>query len=402
MAQTGPIFIHSLFRCASTFFFQKFRALGTDYTCYQEPFNESLEALNRPARHARLLAPPDGAPLRHPQLDKPYFHEFWLRRWRLQGLYRRTFAYHEYFAGSTLPAPQQRWITALLAQANGRAVLQFCRSSGRAAALREAFGGVHLHLWREPRSQWWSYKIADYFDSVSRRIYEAPGLPVPLAQLRQEVIGHTTVALLSAWQNYALYYGLWLYSWLALSDVADASISVDRIALSAAENRACSARLAGLLGESIDLTDIRASGMAFAPEELQLYESVEQRVGALIVGSGQASAARVGAAERAAADVRLAHAQRAHDASAERNLRQAALAMMERMQREGWKPRQSRYATEGAARSALLDMLHRVWSGLSGPGATGRLSEPARLHSNAPLLLPGFGTEAARNGYHRD
>jgi hypothetical protein len=269
--------------------------------------------------------------------------------------------------------------------------------------LRATFGGVHLHLWREPRAQWWSYKIADYFDSVSQRIYQAPGLPVPLAQLRHEVLAHRPAAeVLSARQNYALYYGLWLHAWLALSDGADASISVDQIALSDTDNRACAARLGALLGESIDLSDIRASGMAFAPEELPFYESVEQRVGELFVGSGHASATQVRSAESAAADVRLAHARRAHDASAERNLRQAAFAMMERMQRERWRPRQSRYAAEGAARTPLLSMLHRIWPLPPDPSAGGEASQPRAPYSDAPLLLPGLGTEAARNGYYRD
>lgn len=402
MAQTGPIFIHSLFRCASTFFFQKFRALGARFTCYQEPFNESLEALNRSARHSRLLDPPDGACLlHHPQLDKPYFFEFWQRRQQLRNLYRRAFAYQEYFTGATLPAPQQRWIAALLAHARGRAVLQFCRSSGRATALRAAFGGTHLHLWREPRAQWWSYKIADYFDSVSRRIYEARNLPPPLAQLRNGLPGRDGAVMMSARHNYALYYGLWLHAWLALSDRSDASISVDRIALDEAANRACAARLTALLDERMDLSDIRPSGMAFAPEELPFYESIEQRVGELFISSGHASGARVRSAESAAAHVRLAHARRAHDILAERNLRQAALTMMDCMQPGRWGPRQGRDASGGTARTPLLGMLQRIWPLLAGPSETDQAGRPGKPYSDAPLL-PAVGAQSARSGYHRD
>lgn len=394
MAQTRPVFIHSLFRCASTYFFQKFRVLGARFTCYQEPFNESLEALNRSARHARLLASPDGSMLRHPRLDKPYFYEFWLRRQALKGLYRRAFAYHEYFAGSTLPAPQQRWIAALLEQAQGCAVLQFCRSSGRAAALRAAFGGVHMHLWREPRAQWWSYKVGDYFDSVSRRIYEAQALPLPLARLRHQVLAHQAqAAVLPALQNYALYYGLWLHSWLGLSELSDVSISVDRIAVSEADNRACTIRLAALLGEAIDLTDISTSGMAFTPDELQFYESVEQWVAELFIGTGHASATRVRCAESAAAEVRRAHMRRAHDASAERNLRQAAFAMMERLQQGRWTRRQSCQTTEGRAKTPRLNILHRLWPARWDRSGSGQPGAPP---------LPAAVTETARDGYYRD
>lgn len=360
MAQTGPIFIHSLFRCASTFFFQKFRTLGANFTCYQEPFNESLEALNRSARHARLLASPEGSPLRHPPLDKPYFYEFWLRRQQLKGLYRRTFAYQEYFAAPALPMAQQRWISALLAHAQGRAVLQFCRSAGRAAALHAAFGGVHLHLWREPRAQWWSYKVGDYFDSVTQRIYEAPALPAPLVQLHRHSLANAAAATLSAQQDYALYYGLWLHAWLALRAVADISISVDQITVSAADNRACAQQLADLLGEGFELTDVCTSGMAFTPDEREFYESAEQRVGRLFVSHG-ANPTLVTAAESAAAAVRVAHERRAHDAVAERNLRQAAISMMPPRQRGHW-TRLTRQAAEAAATTPLLKKLQRLWA----------------------------------------
>jgi hypothetical protein len=326
---TGPIFIHSLFRSASTFFFQKFRSLGRDFTCYQEPFNESLEALNRPSRHARLLAAPYGSGLRHPPLDRPYFYEFWLHRVQLQGLYRRAFAYREYFTGPTLPGAQRRWIDTLLECAQGRPVLQICRSSGRAQALRSEYGGAHLHLWREPRAQWWSYKVADYFDSVTRRVYEAHALPAPL-----EVLAHETAALdfrqlpLTPQQNYRLFYGLWLDAWLQLTPVADLSISVDAIALSQPDNRASGERLATLIGQPLELADIYPSGMVFTPEEADFYEEVEREVGALFVATGYTDPARVRCAEHAAEQARLGHAARVHDAAAEANLRRIALEMM--------------------------------------------------------------------------
>ena len=329
MAQTGPIFIHSLFRCASTFFFQKFRALGADFTCYQEPFNESLEALNRQARHERLLASPDGSGLRHPPLEHPYFYEFWLRRERLQGLYHRAFAYREYFPGPTLPAAQCRWISTLIECADGRPILQFCRSAGRAQALRAAYAGVHLHLWREPRAQWWSYKVSDYFDSASRHIYETASLPAPLEVLaRGEAAQGFRQFPQTPQQNYRLFYGLWLDAWLRLMPLVDLSISVDAIALNAADNQVCARQLAALIGRSLDLTDIRPSGMVFTVAESGLYQEVEQEVGALFVRTGLADATQVRSAESAAEQVRLAYAGRSHDTGAEANLRQLALELM--------------------------------------------------------------------------
>lgn len=329
MAQTGPIFIHSLFRCASTFFFQKFRAFAADFTCYQEPFNESLEALNRTAHQQRLLASPEGSGLRHPPLDRPYFYEFWQRRAHLQGLYRRAFAYREYFTGPTLPVAQQRWISTLIECAEARPVLQFCRSSGRAQALRSAYAGVHLHLWREPRTQWWSYKVAGYFDRVSRLIYEAAVLPAPLEVLaRSAATQRFRQIAITPQQNYRLFYGLWLDAWLRLVPVSDLSIGIDAIALSGPENEACEQQLAALIGRPLELADIRTPGMVFTGPESAFYREVEQDVGALFVRTGLADTAQVRSAERAAESARLAHTKREHDAAAEANLRQVALDMM--------------------------------------------------------------------------
>jgi hypothetical protein len=389
-----PIFIHSLFRCASTYFFQKFRALGPALTCYQEPFNEGLDALNRPSRHGRLLAPANDPLLRHPQLDHPYFYEFWQRREALQGLYRRAFAYEEYFTGPSLPERQRLWIRALLQHSSGRPLLQFCRSSGRAGALRSGFDAIHLHLWREPRAQWWSYKVGDYFDSVSQRIYAGRKLPEALARLAGRITAyHLAPYPLPPQDNYALFYGLWLDAWLRLRPLADMSIGIDRIAVSAEDNRLCSARLSALVDESIHLSDIRPSGMVFCAEEHEFYESVEAKVADLFIASAHASAAHVASAERAASDARAIHARRAHDASAERNLRLMGLSMMRR--RAGDSPgERGRAGTTPRWRWIHRLRRPRQPDQVSDEGATGN-ADGAR---GAAALIPTLASQAARDG----
>ncbi len=329
MATTGPVFIHSLFRSASTYFFQKFRAIES-FACYQEPFNESLAALNHAWRHYRLLEPPTLPGLRHPQLDRPYFYEFWEARQHLRGLYHASFAYRQYFArAGQLPAAQRAWISAIIEHARGRPLLQFCRSSGRAAALRSLYGGTHLHLWREPRAQWWSYKTADYFDSVSRHIYRSAHLPEALRVVRRMAgIPRSRFRHPPPRGNYVMFYGLWLDAWLRLCANSDLSINVDRIALDPTENAECARRLAGLVGHAIDLSDIRTSGMVFTPEEEPFYTEAEQAVHAVFARNGHATTQALEAATTAAADARRAHEGRTHDAAAEQNLRLAAISLM--------------------------------------------------------------------------
>ena len=329
MATAQPIFIHSLFRSASTYFFHEFRGIET-FCCYEEPFNESLAALNHSWRHYRLLESPNAPGLRHPRLDRPYFYEYWQAREHLQGLFRASFAYDHYFArDGELPAPQKAWLSAIIAHAPARPVLQFCRSSGRVAALRSLFGGKHLHLWREPRVQWWSYKTADYFDSVSRRIYRSAHLPEALRALRR--MAHLPRSRYRHPQprgNYLSFYGLWLDAWLRLSAHSDLSINVDRIAVFPAENSECARRLSELVGCSIDLAGIRTSGMVFAAAEEPFYAEVEGTVHELFARTGHATGAALQAASAAAAQARDAHNHLAHDVTTEQNLRLAAMSLM--------------------------------------------------------------------------
>ncbi len=330
MSTAEPLFVHSLFRSASTYFFQKFRSIES-FWCYQEPFNESLAALNVPWRHYRLLATPTVTELRHPLLERPYFYEFWASREHLRGLYHGTFAYDQYFvADDRLPARQQAWISALLEHAPARPMLQFCRSSGRIAALRRLYGGRHVQVWREPRVQWWSYKSADYFDSVTRHIYRSANLPEALRQVRRLAgAGRAYRRHLLPRANYLLFYGVWLDAWLRLQAHCELSINVDRIAIDPAQNAECAERLSELAGHRIDLSDIRASGMVLTPEEEQFYAEAESAVNELFVRSGHATLRSVQDAVDAAESARRVHEGREHDANAERNLRQAAFALME-------------------------------------------------------------------------
>ncbi len=336
---TEPIFVHSLFRAGSTYFFQKFRSQGSVFTCYQEPFNEALTVLNDPALHDRLLSPPRPSLLRHPLLEMPYFYEFWIRRERLIGLYRESFAYDQYFMDecAVLPAEQSAYLSALIEHAQGRPVLHCCRSSGRIGALRREYGGVHIHVWRDPRNQWWSYRVADYFDRVTQLVYRGKPLPRALRTLRAMAgIGRGKLRLLRPRENYLVFYGLWLDAWLRLQSQANLSISLDGIATSPTENAESSKRLSELAGRAIDLSDVHTSGMVFTAEEEEFYSGIERAVNDIFVQTDGAVRQGVEAASAAARNARQAYELLEHDAVVERNLRQAALTMMGLLAGQEW------------------------------------------------------------------
>lgn len=73
-----PIFIHALFRTGSTYMFEVFRRLGSQYMCFQEPLHEI--ALHAKTDTAILNDPQDTQKanvLRHPPLSRSYFSELY-------------------------------------------------------------------------------------------------------------------------------------------------------------------------------------------------------------------------------------------------------------------------------------------------------------------------------------
>jgi hypothetical protein len=359
-AADHPIFIHSLFRSASTYFFNKFRLLGSNYTCYQEPFNEILLALNNPARHHALLDT-DAAKsklLRHPKLDKPYFYEFWAIRDRLQHLFRKSFSYEDYFVGDDgpLPVEQLSYIRALIGNASARPLLQFCRSSGRINALRQAFGGVHVHLWREPRVQWWSYKVAAYFDSVSQKIYFSNQIPRSLREIAHRVgVQKGKPQQRSSSASYMMFYGLWLDAWLRLDLYADLSISIDAASAGHSEKLRKSRELGDLVGCAIDLSDLRECGMVLTTDEEAFYADIESAVNDIFIKCEHCSARRLREASRAAVTAREAHFGRKHDAEMEQKLRHTALALMDRLTLP------DRSGRHNSSRFRHLERFHDQW-----------------------------------------
>jgi hypothetical protein len=327
---TGPIFIHSLFRSASHYFFRKFRDIDA-FSCYREPFNPSLSALNHPGRHQQLIesASLPGQP--DARSDRPDFYEYWEARQHLRGHFHESFAYQQYFLrDGRLPARQRTWLSLIIEHAPARPVLQFCRSAGRIAALRALYGGVHLHLWREPRVLWWAYKVRSDIDSVSQRIYRSAHLPAPLREARRLAgMGRLRSRPLQPHGDYLLFYGLWLDAWLRQRSYSDLSIHIDGIALDPAGNAGCARRLGELAGRPIDLGDLHASSMVFTADEEPFYAQVEQTVNALFARAGHADQAALREAEEAAVAARRLYDGRSHDPSAEQNLRLAVRSLME-------------------------------------------------------------------------
>jgi len=289
----GPIFVHSLFRSGSTYLFEVFRRSPAGYWCYQEPLNEYLRhAADAPDRLLEISSR-DGSLLRHPALDKPYFWEFYQVRDAIAPLFRKEFSYDGFFASTDSSSFRNLvpYWRALIDTAHGRPFFQCCRTTGRSAALREAFAGTHVHLWRNPHDQWWSYQVGDYFNATTQRIFNAADLPPPLVAVKaicriadfhdddiDKELAHDRNHRLEAREDYVSFYALWLYSMLACERTADLSVNIDALTTSAAYRQSVLDTLARIGIRDLNFSDCSIAQAPFGAAELAFFAETEDQV----------------------------------------------------------------------------------------------------------------------------
>lgn len=272
-----PVFVHSGWRCSSTYVWSRFRALA-GVCAYYEPWHEQLATLT-PERIARET--PRASGLRHPGEDAPYLAEFsgLLRPGGGVAGYQSRFALDDYFlpAGAQ-DADQTAYVAGLVAhaQAAGRTpVLACCRTLGRVDWLRRRFGGFHVVLIRDPLQQWLSFHSLrkrprpTYFElcqyvllsetAGAERLARQLGLPAPkggdlvrrIASVRRR-LKRAPVRV-----SFAAFLAVYLLSYLKALPQADLVVDVDRLG----QDRDYAARVTEALeagcGLSPDFSDCR-------------------------------------------------------------------------------------------------------------------------------------------------
>lgn len=287
----APIFLHSLFRAGSTYFFEVFRRSAAGYWCYQEPENEIILKLADPSFEL-----PDtervSQVLRHPRLDRSYLAEFLPLRPKLAQYFSREIPYDTYFLAEESEAPAlYSYINFLIEQARGRPLLQLCKSSGRMAWLRKNFSGLHLFLWRNPWDQWWSYKVTSYFDAANLRILNARSVP-PVFREIQSVIGFQAFHAadlareeqffdchgLSPELSYLLHFSIWYHAMHEGLSIADVVIGVDQLSLSADVRQSKLNELGRLGVVGLDLSDCKVPQGWYSQADRTFFEDIEARV----------------------------------------------------------------------------------------------------------------------------
>lgn len=287
MFQEAPVFIHSLFRSGSTYLFNRFRHSPHGYWCYQEPLNEFLlAAADAPEK---LLEPQDAnvRHLRHPQLDKPYFYEFYALAQQIGQAFRPEFSYEDYFSDTVTSAESLcRYLGILIEGSRGRPVFQECRSCGRVELIRRCIGGRHIFLWRNPWDQWWSYKVDSHFEICNLQILASPSAPPAFVELRKllgfapinsEVV-NLVAERLDAAGSYMLFFALWCHAMLVARKACDLEINIDSLSRSEEYQTRIMQRLRGQRIEDMDLSDCSIPISIYGSEDRSFFHEQEALV----------------------------------------------------------------------------------------------------------------------------
>jgi glycosyltransferase involved in cell wall biosynthesis len=285
-AQHGsPVFIHSSWRTASTWFWNRFRQCP-DTVCYYEPFHRQLASLT--ARIAFAHDPNSWASA-HPRIA-PYWTEYvpLLRRAGGVRLYDRAMAQDYFIPVGGLQGdlrPNELRYLALLVRSAGRCgrapVLGFTRSLGRLAAIKRSCGGFNIFLRRNLWRQWQSYLSLKarndlfFFNSVSAVVdrdddeylaalareyatrggWSPPRLDAGAAADRDA--RNRALLGLSEAQTFALFMALHVYLYVHAELAADLTVDVSRMGNDAGDRSAAEREIRDRTGLAVSFADVR-------------------------------------------------------------------------------------------------------------------------------------------------
>lgn len=278
-SHTNTVFVHSGWRCSSTYIWHRFRALA-GVRAYYEPWHEQLARLTPETIYAET---PDNSGLRHPGGDRPYLQEFEVVLDPAGGVrgFEPGFALDRFWIEpEASDLSQQAYVEELVGAARARGetpVLACCRTLGRTGWLKRRFGGFHVMLIRDPVQQWLSFYSLrkrprpTYFElchyvllsemagcaDVSRTLlgqdFDGGGtLDDRIAAVRRQL------KRAPASVSFQAFLAVWLRSYLKALPQADLVVDVDRLARDQAYARQVEAAIEAGCGLKPDFSDCRA------------------------------------------------------------------------------------------------------------------------------------------------
>lgn len=295
MANVSPIFLHSLFRSGSTYLFEEFRKKGEIY-CYQEPLHELVYLFRE---DPTLLKDDHGVEkrklLRHPNASNGYFNEL-INIWpSWKGVLNEDQIYANYFSNVEGDLAIDYW-KVLISEAKARPLIQECRTVARIAGIKKHIGGVHIYLWRNPRDQWWSYKVTSYFNIVNQIIINSNKPPAPiqilLDKLSFEKCSSTGIPELMAFyssrpqsseSSYLIFYMLWCLAIIEGMKYSNLLINIDSLSNSIKYKNEIIEKL-GIHGIKIgNFENCYMPHYLFSAEEIDFFTNLEEQVHEMLI-----------------------------------------------------------------------------------------------------------------------
>jgi len=282
-----PIFIHSLFRSGSTYFFNVFRRSPAGYFCLQESLHPVVFFHRDNPQGLLKFHTSTYEIMRHPNLDKPVFYEVAsvYSAWKEKITYSAIF---DGYFGSDQADNGVGFFQAILDEKkDSKLVFEECRTSGRIGLLREKLGGFHFYLWRNPWDQWWSYKTIDHLDYQNREIIKAPNTLKSVARLRSQLsfqesytddVLQVQDGVLTAKESYLTFYLLWCLGLHEGVKHAHLLINIDKLTESDAYREQILARLAEHGIGGVDFSDCQIPQGNYFDEDIKFFTPLENQV----------------------------------------------------------------------------------------------------------------------------
>ncbi len=295
-----PIFVHSLWRTGSTYFFDKFRHSPFNYICYKEPIHE--EVLWHKDNPEFLIQ--DGfletvKLLRHPKLDKPYLQELYEIRDVWKDKITKNIIYDDSF-GSVSPKETKSYLESIILSSKGRPVIFECRTPYRLSTIKNLLGGIHIYLWRNPWDNWWSYKANHYFNLANLLIINAPSCPTIIKKLRTEInfiefhndnIGEefnffNTYGKLSSENSYFVFFILWCLGLIECIKSADFNVNIDALSYDKNYRDFIESIFRNKNIGGLNFKDCVIPKKSYCVEDVKFFKNIEDKAINLLLESG--------------------------------------------------------------------------------------------------------------------
>lgn len=279
------IFLYSSFRVSSTWLYSCFRRLDS-ILAYTEVFNEDLAKISKTEAEDRG---PESWPSKHPP-GAPYFLEYVPLIEEGGGVtgYTESMAFDCFIPTDgiegSLSESERQYIRNLVdhAEASRKIALLCCtRSLGRTRAIKSAFPGTHVLIYRNMFQQWCSYceqafRSNSYFLETVLKTIEC-NQHDPFFRFLQDKYDSEQLDSTESFDRFVLFH---LYIYGRICDSCDVIVDVNKLSNDVEYRADIELAIANHCGVSIDLSDVRNS-IAFSLTDLGSPAEFADRMHAL-------------------------------------------------------------------------------------------------------------------------